>query len=37
MTELTRMFSLSPGDAGPQRAEPADDQVDLHARLRLPR
>ena len=34
MTEMTRMFSLTPGDARPQAAEAADDQVNLHARLR---
>ena len=31
---LTRMFSESPGTPGPQAADAADDEVDLHAGLR---
>ena len=34
--ERTRMFSRQPGHAGPQRADAAHDQVDLHAGLRRP-
>ena len=31
---MTRMFSETPGTAGPQAADAADDQVDPDARLR---
>ena len=34
---LTRIFSERPGDAGPQAADAAHHQVDLHARLARPR
>ena len=33
MIDLTRMFSDRPGTPGPQAADAADDQVDLHAGL----